>query len=59
MWFFDDYDKDPLCLSKGRLDSGKERKISDISQKLPKLKEWNTFSTSDKNKLQLTHLLAD
>eukprot|EP00112_Aurelia_sp_Birch-Aquarium-sp1_P017225 Seg3972.2 transcript_id=Seg3972.2/GoldUCD/mRNA.D3Y31 product="hypothetical protein" protein_id=Seg3972.2/GoldUCD/D3Y31 len=56
---FDDYDKDPLCLSKGRLDSGKERKISDISQKLPKLKEWKTFLTNEKNKLQVTQILAD
>ena len=58
---FDNYDSssDIINLSKGRIQSGKERKITDLSQKLPQSNEWADFLTNDSNKLQLTHLLAD
>ncbi len=46
-------------LSKGRQDSGRERKVADLGQRLPKLHEWNDFLSNDTNKMQITHLLAD
>ena len=58
---FDDYHSDErqIYLSKGRPDKGRERRISDLSQKLPNLSDWNDFLTNDVNKLQVTQLLAD
>lgn len=58
---FDDYRPADgnLYLSKGRPDRGRERHITDLGQRLPKLQDWNDFLTNDSNKMQLTHLLAD
>jgi hypothetical protein len=58
---FDDYrsEEGHIYLSKGRPDRGRERSITDLSQILPKLHDWNDFLTNDINKLQITQLLAD
>jgi len=58
---FDDYRAVPgqTYLSKGRPNKGRERRISDLSQQLPKTGYWNGFLTNDRNKLQLSNLLAD
>ena len=58
----DDYrqpEDSTLYLSKGRPDKGRERRITQLDQQLPQLKEWNDFLTNESNKLQLTQLLAD
>ena len=58
---FDDYSSnhDKLYMSKGRPDRGRERIISNLSQPLPKLSDWNDLLTNDFNKFQLMQLLAD
>ena len=57
---FDDYrlnDAQPIW-SKGRQEKGRERILADLSQKLPKIRDWNDFLTNRINKLQITQLLA-
>ncbi len=58
---FDDYRPSggTIYLSKGRPDKGRERNLTDLGQRLPKLSEWNDFLSNDGNKMQITHLLAD
>ena len=59
---FDNYSlpEDPTkVLSKRRVDTGYERKISNLNQALTKLDEWQGFLTNDRNKEQLCSLLAD
>ena len=46
-------------LSKGRATKGRERKIEDVSQKLPKASEWGDFLTNSRNKCQLALHLAN
>ena len=46
-------------LSKGRETKSSERKISDLSQQLPRVSKWTDFLTNSKNKCRLTLLLAD
>ena len=55
---FDNYSPyhDNLYLSKGRPDRGRERRVSDLSQTLPKLSEWNNFLTNDLNKFRTCRL---
>jgi hypothetical protein len=52
---FDDYrsEEGELYLSKGRPDKGRERRISDLTQTLPKLRDWSDFLTNDVNKQQV------
>ena len=59
---FDNYSlpEDPTkVLSKRRVDTGYERKISNLNQALTKLDEWQGFLTNDRNKEKLCSLLAD
>ena len=58
---FDVYDEEEShnSLSKRREIKSRERKIEDLSQKLPNVNEWADFLTNSKNKCRLTWLLAD
>ena len=58
---FDNYNSEPgqLYLSKGRPNKGRGRRMSSLSQQLPKLSDWNDFLTNDVNEFQLTQLLAE
>ena len=57
---FDVYEEGYLnSLSTGRETKSKGRKISDLSQQLPRVSVWTDFLTNSKNKCRLTLLLAD
>lgn len=59
---FDDYSpiQGPIkVLSKGRVNKGKERKITNLNQLLPKVNEWQDFLTNNMNKYQVCKLLAE
>ena len=49
---FDDYrsEEGQLTVSKGRPDKGRERRIANLSETLPKLGDWNSFRTNDVSK---------
>ena len=57
---FDNYvNESTVSLTKGRNESGIERKISNLMQVLPKPKEWQDFLLNKSNKYQLCCLLAN
>ena len=58
---FDVYEEEGYLksLSTGRETKSRERKISDLSQQLPRVSAWTDFLTNSKNKCRLTLLLAD
>ena len=57
---FDNYvNESTVSLTKGRNESGIQRKISNLNQVLPEPKEWKDFLSNKSNKYQLCYLLAD
>ena len=57
---FDNYEEpETVILSKGRIKSGRARKLNNLSQTLPPVGEWAEFLSIDENKQQLIKLLCD